>query len=119
MGYNWFMKEYAYEEQLTRDAEKALKDNTSFWCLLDGFLRRNKAMLGSLYVLCMTAAVVLLVVMNNPSIMAGGDYGGGYGGAPVAVNAVLWSFVVVANFLAIAAFVFLVVRGRRLSKRGQ
>ena len=112
------MEEYAYEEQLTRDAEVALRGVT-FWGRLDGFLRRNKAMLSSLYVLCMTVAVVMLVVVNNPTIMAGGEYSATYGGAPVAVNAVLWSFVVVANFLAIGAFVFLVVRGRRLSKRGQ
>ena len=105
------MEEYPYEER------KTPKEATGFWGKLDGFLRRNKAMLGSIYALCMTAALALLVVLNNPTIMASTEGSYGYTGAPTAVNAVLWSFMVVATFLAIAAVVFVVARTRR-ARRG-
>jgi len=62
----------------------------------------------------MVVAATLLILINNPNLMAGTE-GGEYLDPPTIINAVLWSFIAVATFLFALAVLYMM--GRRRSKR--
>ncbi|MCL2846860.1 MAG: hypothetical protein FWE38_04170 [Firmicutes bacterium] len=78
---------------------------------LDTFLSRNKTVLSAMYLLAMVVSGTLLVLLNNPGIMASGGPTDPVD-PPSTINAVLWSFIVVGTFLFVMGGLYMFARRR-------
>ena len=84
----------------------------TFGAKLEVFLKRNKVALSAVYLMTMVVSGTLLVLVNNPNLMAGTE--NGYPREyPPAINALLWSFIAVATFLFVLGVVYVLSRRKR------